>query len=93
MKHPARYVPWLAPPSEGKGHTFESCRCAIISITYPKRFEVSESKTHHKLTKNNRAPAQNLRGCGSFSYEQSADFLWSFDPESCRENTFAVAGR
>jgi hypothetical protein len=46
--------------------------CAIISITYPKRSEVSESKTHHKLTKNKRAPAQNLRGCGSFSYEQSA---------------------
>jgi len=48
--------------SEGKGHTFESCRVRHKSIAYPKHPDVSESKTHHKLTKNNPALAQNPRG-------------------------------
>jgi hypothetical protein len=29
---------------------------------------------------------------GSFSYEPLADFLWSFDPESRLESSFAAAG-
>jgi hypothetical protein len=54
---------------------------------------VSESKTHHKLTKNNPALAQNLRGSRQFVYEPLADFLWSFDPDSRLDSTFAAAGR
>jgi hypothetical protein len=40
---------------------------ATKSITLRRRPEVSASKTHHKLTNNNPALAQNLRGLRQFS--------------------------
>jgi hypothetical protein len=49
-----------------------------------------------KLTANSPKIIQRWRRIcgdrGSFSHEPLADFLWSFDPESCLESTFAVAG-
>jgi hypothetical protein len=52
---------------------------------------VSESRTHHKLTKNNPTLARNLRDRNSFSYEPLADLRY-LRPEFCLESTFAVAG-
>ena len=81
-----------ALPSEGKGHTFESCRVRHKVNDLAKRSDVSESKTHHKLTKNNPAFGAGSAGdCRSF-------FVWVARPISdevpssnlALESTFAI---
>src|SRR5450755_1052966 len=68
--------------SEGKGHTFESCRVHHKINDLAECPEVGESKTHHKLTQDNPALAQNLRHRGSFSYESPVVFCAVAPPES-----------
>jgi hypothetical protein len=67
--------------------------CATKSTTYPKRANVIESKTHHKLTKNKATLAQILRVGGNLG---TADrrFLMQFSTRNLAwKNTFAVSGR
>jgi hypothetical protein len=55
-----------ALPSEGKGYRSNPVGCVIRSIILPGRTDVSESKTHHKLTKNPKR-ARSGKGHGNFT--------------------------